>query len=250
MRHSSAYRNPKHFSGEHCRRSIDTANICSPGTIYCRIHIVGTSGTKIRDSSALRRPDDTACLRCYQGLMIDLQEHCRLHKLRINQWCYDRQDRLIRIHDRPLRECIEISFKPEIPQILQKILLKDLLLPQIRNIIIIKMKILNIFYDLLQSRKNGISAAIRIFAVKYIKCHTGISVLLPKISVAHSQLIKIHYHCQIAFVKLLHCHHDLSISPCPSLWTLSFFNRCHGLLPCCLYFTFANAKLLHYLYLT
>ena len=56
------------------------------------------------------------------------------------------------------------------------------------------MKILNILDDLLKSGENRISAAVRILPVKYIECHSCISVLLSEISITHGQLIKVHDH--------------------------------------------------------
>ena len=66
------------------------------------------------------------------------------------------------------------------------------------------MQVIDVLDDLFQSCIYCKTSIVLVFALKYVKCHTGIRILRIKITVAHCHFIKIHYHGQISLVVLPH----------------------------------------------
>ena len=76
-------------------------------------------------------------------------------------------------------------------QVFQKISVKDTQRCQIGNIFFCKMKVFNVVDDLLQTCGNGIAAVTGIAAVKCIENNSFVAVLVVKIALHHSKLIKV-----------------------------------------------------------
>ena len=159
---------------------------------------------EIRHHAPLRRTHNARRLRRDQRLMVDLCEDRRLEELRVNHRRHDRQDRLVRIDDRPLRHGVNVPAKPEIPQELQKIFRKKILRTEERNILIRKRKVLHELDHMLKSCKHRIAALIRHRSEEEIERDAAVAPSLLKISVRHRHLIKIHHHGQITLVELRH----------------------------------------------
>ena len=138
--------------------------------------------------------------------MIDLCQYRRFYKLGVNEGRNHRDAWLIRIHDSALREGIQISVKAEIFKVCEKALRELVKRAEILHILLAEMQIFHVFDNLLQSRENRISAAVRIFPCENIENNSFGMLFILEITVCHSHFIKIHHHCDVAFCMLCHVH--------------------------------------------
>ena len=120
MRHCPIYRNSKFLTCHYGGRTGSPTDICCSCAVDCRINIMRPPCSKIRDTASLRCPDNPAGLGRNKELVIDLRENRRLDQLCINQRRNDRNDRLVGVHNRSFWKSINISYKSELFQILQK----------------------------------------------------------------------------------------------------------------------------------
>ena len=81
--------------------------------------------------------------------MVDLQKQSGLDQLGINQGRRYRHDRLIGIHDSSFRHGVNIPPEFKMQQIIQKFFRKQIFRPQIINIFLAEMKVLDILHHLL-----------------------------------------------------------------------------------------------------
>ena len=122
-------------------------------------------------------------------MVVDDVQNRSLHQLRLHDGCHHLDHRLSWEHHGTLRNRVDISGKSEVSQILQKVLLENTQRSQILDILRLKAKLLDILDHLLQSRRDGISAATGIVSVKGIENNGGILSLVFEISLHHCQFI-------------------------------------------------------------
>ena len=192
MCHGSQNRHTEFLSGIGGCRTCHTADKGSSGTIIRCIKVMRATGTKLHNGSALRCFDDTLCLCCNQGLMIDTQQHCRFQQLCFDNLRLYANQRFIREHRCSFLHRKDITGKNEMPQIFQKFIIKAVQRTQVCNITILKMQILDISDNFLQPRKHRIAAAVRISAIKQVKGDNTILMIGIEVALTHGQLIKIH----------------------------------------------------------
>ena len=202
VRHRARDRDAEHFAGRARRRADDAADVGSARAVRRRIHIVGAARTEVRDGAARRRLADAARLRRNERLVVDLCEDGRLHELRVNERCDDRQDRLIRIHDRALRQRVDIALEAEILEISEELLREHVLLAEVLDILVRERHVLHILDDLLEPSENGKATLIRILAVEDIERHLDVLVVVLEVTIGHGQFVEVHHHRDIAFIKL------------------------------------------------
>ena len=201
VRHRARDRDAEHLAGRARRRADDAADVGSARAVRRRIHIVGAARTEVRDGAA-RRLADAARLRRNERLVVDLCEDGRLHELRVNERCNDRQDRLIRIHDRALRQRVDIALEAEILEISEELLREHVLLAEVLDILVRERHVLHILDDLLEPSENGKATLIRILAVEDIERHLDVLVVVLEVTIGHGQFVEVHHHRDIAFIKL------------------------------------------------
>ena len=139
--------------------------------------------------------------------MVHAQQQIRLNKLRLNGRRADGYDRLPGENGRSLRHRPDVAGEFKIGKIVQEILVKALPLPQVRDILRVKMQLLNILDDLLQTGRDGKPAPVGAAAEKQVKIRYAVGIAVGKIPRAHGQLVKIAEHCQIQFVAHNHFGH-------------------------------------------
>lgn len=202
VRHRARDRDAEHLAGRARRRADDAADVGSARAVRRRIHIVGAARTEVRDGAARRRLADAARLRRNERLVVNLCEDGRLHELRVNERCDDRQDRLIRIHDRALRQRVDIALEAEILEISEELLREHVLLAEVLDILVRERHVLHILDDLLEPSENGKATLIRILAVEDIERHLDVLVVVLEVTIGHGQFVEVHHHRDIAFIKL------------------------------------------------
>ena len=139
--------------------------------------------------------------------MVHAQQQIRLNKLRLNGRRADGDDRLPGKNGRSLRHRPDIAGKLEIGQIIQEILAEAFPLPQVGDILRVKMQLLNILDDLLQTGRNGEPAPVRATAEKQVKIGYAVGITVGEVPRAHGQLVKIAEHRQIQLVVDNHSGH-------------------------------------------
>ena len=159
-----------------------------------RICALGTTGAKFQNGSALSRPDNSVGLGGNEALMVNTQQKIRLNELGLNGRSANGNDGFIGEHGCSFRNRPDVSGKTEISQILQEFLTEEVSAPEIVNILLRKMQILNVLDDLLQTGSNGKTTAIGTAPEKQIKISNAVCIARGKIALTHGQLIKIAEH--------------------------------------------------------
>ena len=133
--------------------------------------------------------------------MVHRQQCEGLDQLRLDGRSPDRQYRLSGEDGRTLGDGPDITRELEVPEVVQKLLRKQVLAPEVGDILLVKMKILDVIDQLVQARADGKTALVRHIPEKDIKIGNTVLISSLQITVAHSQLIKIaeHRHVQLLF---------------------------------------------------
>ena len=116
----------------------------------------------------------------------------------------DDHDGLAREHGRPLRHGVNIAGEAEGAQIFQKFLAENALAAQVRNVLLVKVQILDVFDELLEARRDGKAAAVRDRAEINVKIGDAIFEAGLEIAVAHGQLVEIAEHGHVQFFFRFH----------------------------------------------
>ena len=119
------------------------------------------AGAELHHAAALGRAGDAVGLRGDQALVIDGQQREGLDELRLDGGRAHNDHRLLREHGRPLRHGVNIAGEAEGAQIFQKFLAENALAAQVRNVLLVKVQILDVFDELLEARRDGKAAAVR-----------------------------------------------------------------------------------------
>ena len=82
----------------------------------------------------------------------------------------------------------------KIPEIIQEFLTENVLALKERNVVLVKMQLLDVLHHLFQPCRNGKAAAIRNVPEKHVKVSDFLLEALLQIAVAHGQLIKVAEH--------------------------------------------------------
>ena len=173
-----------------------SANHCGSCAVQSGIRTLGAAQTKFHDAITLCGEDNAGGLGGDKALMVDNIQDCRLHELRFHDGSDDLYDRFLRENNGPFGNRVNISAEMKTAQIVEKVFAENPQFSQIVNIFIGKMKVLNIFNDLLQTSHDGIAALVRILTEKYIKDGSLIFLCL-KIALHHGKLIQVCQQCKI-----------------------------------------------------
>ena len=103
--------------------------------------------------------------------------------------------------DRSFGNGVNVTAEMEVCQIIEKIIGETVQTPQISDVLLIKVKILDIIDDLIQAGRQGKAVAARIDAVKGIE-NNGFVLLALEVTLHHGQFIKIGQQSQV------HCTHN------------------------------------------
>ena len=159
------------------------------------------AGAKLQHGAALGSADDAVGLGGDEALVVDRKQGKGLDQLGLNGRGANHHHRLTGEDGRALRDRPDITGKLEVAQILQELLVKQVLSPQVLDIVLIKVEVLDVIDQLLQACGNGKAAAVGHIAEENIEIGNSILVTSLKITVAHGQLIEIaeHGHIQLLF---------------------------------------------------
>ena len=197
MCHRSGGRNAVDLIGYRTCGACAAADECRsrpchrPGDPLC------SAGAEFQNRSPLRRTADSVGLGRKQALVVELQQHIGFQHLGLYCRGADRYDRLPGKDRCALRDCPEISVKPELSQVIQKSLIEHSSSPQIINVLLVKMQVLYIFDNLLQPGRNREAPAVRNTAEEDVKIGNPVFHACFPIPVPHGELIIITEHREI-----------------------------------------------------
>ena len=152
----------------------------------------------------MRRADDAVCLRRDQGLVVDLREQRRLDELGVEQGRGHAEDRLVGVHDRALGQRGDVPAKTEAREIVEKIVRKKAQRMEIIDVGGVKVHVLNVLDDLLESRKDGKAAVVRVPAIKSVENDAVVRAAAEIVAVGHRHLVKVHHHGDVSLIVLFH----------------------------------------------
>ena len=162
------------------------------------------AGAEFHHAAALGRAGDAVGLRGDQALVINGQQREGLDELRLDGGRAHNDHRLLREHGRPLRYGVNIAGEAEGAQIFQKFLAENALAAQVRNVLLVKVQILDVFDELLEARRDGKAASVRDRAEINVKIGDAIFEAGLEIAVAHGQLVEIAEHGHVQFFFRFH----------------------------------------------
>ena len=210
MGHSAAGRHAEQLVGNGAGRALAAADKGRPCAGDGSVGTLGPAGAEFQHHPALRGPDDAVGLGGDEALVIEDQQQEGLHQLGLNGRGPDGDYRLPGEDGRTLRNGPDIAGKPEIPQIIQELFRKEVLAPEIVNILFAEMQVFNIGNDPVQARTDGVAAVIRDLPEKDVKVGNPVLKARLKIAVAHGQLIKVAEHGHIELIRHIHCRSPFS----------------------------------------
>lgn len=197
-------RHIKELAAEHVGGAHASADHCGPGTIDSCIGTLCPSETELHDPIASGGKAYPGCLGGDQALVVYDVEQSRFDELGFHDRSDDLDQRFSGKDNSTFRDCINISRKTEILQIVKKVLRKDIQSGQVAYVFLGEMKVFDVLDSLFQPGSYGLAAASRVGAVKNIKNYSFILVLVLKIALHHGELIKIGEQGQAVSVHSLY----------------------------------------------
>ena len=204
MGHGAAGGNAEKLVGNGAGRTGAAADIGSPGAGDGGVRALCPAGTEFQHHTPLCRPNNAVGLGGHKALVVEDQQQEGLHQLRLNSRSPDSDDRLPGEDGSTLRDGPDVTREFEIAEIVQEPLGKQILAPEIFNVLLRKMQILNIGDDPLQTGADGIAAVVRNITEKDVEI--GDPILQPRfqITISHGQFVKVAEHRHIEFICDIH----------------------------------------------
>ena len=174
-------------------------DIAGPGPQQGAVGPLGPAGAEFRDGAPLGRPDDAVGLGGDQALVVQGEQQEGFNKLCLDGGGPDRKQRLTRENRGALRHGPDITGETEGAEKVQKILAEAALGPQISQVLLVKMQLLNVFNDLGQTGGKRKARLVGHRTVEYVKIADTVLQSGLKVAVCHCQLVKVTQHGQIGF---------------------------------------------------
>ena len=213
MGHSTAGGHAVHLVRKCAGRTGYAADIGRAGAHDGGVRTLRAAGAEFQHRPAPGGPLDAVGLSGDEALMVDGQQGEGLDELGFDGRCAHHHQRLLGKYRRALGDGIDIAGETEVTEIGQKFLAEDAAAPQVGDVLLREVQVLDVVDELLQSRRDGEAAAVRHLPEKYIEIHDAILVAGLEIPVAHGQLVEIAKH---SHVQLFLCFHPsyLNIGLC------------------------------------
>ena len=144
--------------------------------------------------------------------MVDGQQRKRLDQLGLNCRRADCYHRLLGENGRALRNGPDVACESELLQVGQEVLAEQAPAPEVRNVFLVKVQILDILNQLAQPCADGEASLIRHTAEEYVEIGNLIIQSGLIISVAHGQLVEVAQHGHVQFLFGVHLKTPLFVS--------------------------------------
>ena len=213
MGHRAARRHAVELIRQRTGRALAAADVRRARTEHRGIAALRPSRTKFKNGAALRRAGHAVGLRGNQALMVQRQKQKRLDDLRLDGRGADRHDRLVREDGRPLRDGPDVAGESVIPQRFEEPLAEHLPPAQIRDVVLVKMELLDIADGLLQTGRNSKAAAVRHRPEEDVEIRDAVLHPTRVIAVGHGQLVVVAEHRQVHLFFRIHIPTSLQSAP-------------------------------------
>ena len=204
MCHGAHRGNTVHLVGKGAGSAHAAADVGSLGTVHRTADALCAAGTKLHHSAAIGSAADAVRLGGDQTLVVKAQQDKGFDQLCFDCLGADGDHRLAGENGGAVGNGVNIAGKAEVLQILQKFLRENTASTEVRNILFVKMQILNVIDDLIKTCGNGKTALVGNAAEEGIKVGDTILVAVAEVAIAHRQLIKIAEHTQVHLFLGLH----------------------------------------------
>ena len=164
------------------------------------------AGAKLHHGVASGGADDAVGLGRNETLVVDGQKREGLKQLRLDRGCAHNDHRLLGEHGCALGHGVDVAAEMEVCKIVQKLLAENTAGTEICDILLVKVQILDIVDQLVETGGDGVTAAVRHGAE--VNVEIGNAILEPgfQVTIAHGQLVKVTEHGHIQLLIGLHSH--------------------------------------------
>ena len=211
MGHGTAGLYTEELVGNGAGSAMTAADISSPSAQNCGVGALSPAGTEFQHRPSLCRPNHPVGFGGNQALVVDAQQQIGFYQLGLDRRGANGDDGLLGENRSALGNRPDIAGEPEVRQEIQEILGKHLPAAQVVNVLRVKMQLLNILDNLLQTRSDGESAAVRAAPEKQVKVGYPVCVALREIPLAHGQFVKVAEHGKIQLFVDNHIGHLIAI---------------------------------------
>ena len=144
----AADRDVEHLAAEHVGGADTSGDHGSSCAVDRCVGTLGPAAAEFHHTVARGGPDDAGSLRGDQALMVQNVQKRSLNQLGLHDGGDDFDQRFSREDHPAFRNRVDIAGEAEFVKILQKVLLENVEAPEIIDIILRKMQVLDIFDDL------------------------------------------------------------------------------------------------------
>ena len=203
--HGAAGGDAVELVGDGAGSAAAAADVSGAGAGDSAVDALGAAGAELQHRAALGSADDAVGLGGNEALVVDGEEGEGLDELGLDSGSPDHHHRLAGEDGRALGDGPDIAGELEVPQVIQELLVKEALAPEVLDILIVEMQVLDIVDQLVQTCADGKAAAVRHIPEEDVEIGDAVFVSSLKITVAHGQLIEVAEHGHIQLLFSFHC---------------------------------------------
>ena len=136
--------------------------------------------------------------------MVDAQQQIGLNELGFDGRGPDGDQRLLGEDHGALGHGPDVAGELEILQIFQEFLGKEVATPQVGDVLLVEVELLDVADDLLETGCDAEAAAVGAAPEEEVKVGDAVAVTVLKITVCHGQLVEVAEHGQVQFAVGIH----------------------------------------------
>ena len=131
--------------------------------------------------------------------MIEREKDVCFDYLSLDRGCAYCENRFVRENGSTLGNSPDVARKAEVLEIIEKLLVKNALGAEVGDIVVVKVQLLDVVYNLLKTRGDRKTAVVGYLAVKNVEVHLALVKIVFEVAVGHGEFIEITKHRQIFF---------------------------------------------------
>ena len=190
----------EHLSREHVARRRAAADHRGARAVNAGVRPLRAAQAKLHHIVPASGIHHACRLGCDERLMVDEVEQRRFDQLRLHDGRAHAQERLIREHDRALGHAVDFPREAQRAQHVEKILVKEVQRPQIIEVLLGKMELIDIVDDGLRARHYRVSIVFAV-AKKQIEHGLVFAHAITVIPVHHRELVQVGHHGQVSCAR-------------------------------------------------
>ena len=199
MRHGAHRRHAEIAVGDGAGGGAAAADVGRARAQNGRVIALGAAGTELHNQAVASSAHHAVGFGGYQRLVVDGQQHHRLHQLRLNDRAADGNNRLVGEDRGALLHRPDVALEVEVCKVIQKLLVKNLLGTKVCDVLLGEAQVLQIVHQLLQACKDGKAAPVGDVAEKHIKDRHSVLHPVEEVAVRHGEFVVVGQHCQVSF---------------------------------------------------